>query len=270
MAATKDYSAIAKRKIVKPSSSSRMPRYLVYGRQKKGKTRFCCTAPNVLVLDPEEGTKYETKLNPDVWPITQWEDMHEAYEFLKGGSHSYEWVAIDGLTKITTMALKWVTKRALERELDRPPEMIKIQDYGRSNEQIKQMLHNFHSLGKIGMVITCQERMIVVEGPGEEDEDAEDATSMFVPDLPKGARSAVNSVVDVIGRIYMVKGDIQKKFKQADGKIVTRTIEGTQRRLWVGPHVSYDTGYRSEFTLPDMLADPTVTRLNHLIVEGKV
>ena len=45
-------------KIIKAGTKTpRMPRYLVYGRSKQGKTTFACTAPNVLVLDPESGTR---------------------------------------------------------------------------------------------------------------------------------------------------------------------------------------------------------------------
>lgn len=267
--ATKDYSAIAKAKIHKAADNTAAPRILVYGRNKKGKTHFGATAPNVLILDPEEGTKYETKLNPDVWPVTQWDDVHEAYEFLKSGKHSYEWVCLDGLTRMANMSLRYVTSRAMERELDRAPETIKIQDYGRSGELVKQMLTNFHSLRTIGMVISAQERMMEVSELGEEDEDAETTTFMYVPDVPKGARSAVNAIVDVIGRIYTVKGDFPQKYRDKDGTVKTRTVSGVQRRLWVAPNVSYDTGYRSEYVLPEYLASPTVPKLVNLIKTGK-
>jgi hypothetical protein len=36
MATTKNYAAIAKAKITRPGASERMPRVLVYGRNKKG------------------------------------------------------------------------------------------------------------------------------------------------------------------------------------------------------------------------------------------
>jgi len=69
----KDYAAIARASIVKPSKNKRMPRLLVYGRNKKGKTRFAATAPDVLIIDPEDGTKEETKIDPDTWQIEKWE-----------------------------------------------------------------------------------------------------------------------------------------------------------------------------------------------------
>lgn len=278
--ATKNYSAIAKAKIRKASQSKRKPRVLVYGRNKKGKTRFCATAPDVLILDPEDGTREETKIDPDTWPVDTWDDINDAYLFLKSGGVSpvtgrpYRWVAIDGMTKIANIALRWCQNQAEERDLERKPNQVTKQDYGRAGEMVKAMLANFHSLREVGIIITAQERMIeVTELDTPDDEDAAAVSYMFVPDLPKGARSAVNQMVDVIGRIYTVRGTFEKKVRVKKGdKIVTKTkeVEGVQRRMWIGPHETYDTGYRSSFVLPDFIKEPTVETLISTMREGKV
>lgn len=247
----------------------------MYGRNKKGKTRLCASAPNVLILDPEEGTDHETKINPDVYPIGRWEDIHDAYMWLRSGKATspktkqpYEWVALDGLTRMANMALRWVMNQEEERNLDRKPGQVGKQDYGRSGEMVKGMLYNFHGLTNMGVLITAQERMR--EAPSsEEDDDATNPSVVFVPDLPQGVRSSVNSVVDVIGRIYVVRGDFKKRVKVKETGEV-KTIEyHTQRRLWIGNHESYDTGYRSEFELPDYIVEPTATKLIKVIREGR-
>lgn len=276
--AGKDYAAIAAKKIRSANDSKRMPRVLVYGRNKKGKTRFSATAPNVLVVDPEDGTREETKLNPNVWPMDTWDDINEVYHFLKGGGKSpitkeaYRWVSLDGMTKIANIALRWVQSQEEERNLERKPNQIGKQDYGRAGEMVKGMLHNFHSLRDIGIVLTAQERMIeVTELDVPDDEDADSTNYMFVPDLPKGARSATNQIVDVIGRIYVVRGTFPKQFKKrGTNEIVTKEVEGEQRRLWIGPHELYDTGYRSQFVLPNYIKDPTIPLLIKTMREGKV
>lgn len=273
----KDYAAIAKAKIIKPSKNKRMPRILVYGRNKKGKTRFACTAPDVLILDPESGTTEETKLDPDTWPIEKWEDLHEVYLFLKNGGKSpttgrpYKWVALDGMTKIANYALRWVRAQSGESVLVNKPQQISPRDYGRAGEMVKGLLHNFHTLRDIGIVFTAQERMEVIEEMDttlSEDEDATPAGYMFVPDLPKGARSGMNQVVDVIGRIYVVKGEFEIT-KVIKGKKVTKTTN-IQRRLWLGPDDSYDTGARSSFVLPDFIENPTVESVVSAMREGKI
>lgn len=275
--ATKDYAAIAAKKIRKPGTG-RKPRLLVYGRNKKGKTRFCSTAPNVLVLDPESGTEEERSANPDVWPIDTWDDINEAYMFMKGGGKSpstkepYEWVALDGLTRLASISLRWVMGQEEERNLERKPGMVTKQDYGRSGEMVKGMLHNWHSLRNVGLIITAQERMIEAESADDSDEDFEAVPAQYVPDLPKGARSAVNQVVDVIGRIYVVRADVKRRFRDKNNpdRVITKTQENVlQRRLWVGPHPSYETGYRSDFELPNYIPDPTVARVIRAMKEGK-
>lgn len=251
-----DYKAIGAARIKKPGTKPK--RILVYGRNKKGKTRFGYSAPKTLFLDPEVGTE-ELPDDADIWPIGKWEDVDEAFKFLASGQHDFEWVCVDGLTRIHNMALRFVMQQAELRDLDRPPGMVQQRDYGKAGEMMKGMLFNFHNL-PMGVVYTAQERQ---EIPGEfdsEDEDSEQATARFVPDLPKGVRSSVNAIVNVIGRIYTVKLEHPTKENQFY----------TQRRLWIGPSEAFDTGVRSKHTVPDMIKNPTVPKLIELMDKGTI
>lgn len=263
--ASKDYAKIAKAKIRKPSEVIRKPRLLVYSRNKKGKTTFCNSAANVLFLDPENGTDELKRSDPDVWPVKSWLDIDEAYQFLKGSKEAqkYEWVAVDGTTRMSNMALRYVMRSEEERNLERRPGFVEQRDYGKSGELFKGMLVNFQTLPQ-GVIYTSQERIVQVDNGVSEDEDAEDVATMFVPDLPKGVRASLNSIVDVIGRLYVVKST--KKVRRA-GEVIEK--EYYQRRLWTGDHPQYDTGARSEYDLPDYLKDPTVDRLVNLIRTGE-
>lgn len=253
--ASKDYAAIAAKHIRKPGE--RKPRLLVYGRNKQGKTTFCASAPNVLIIDPEGGAEYTDK-SVDIWPVHQWSDLTDVFHFLRSGNHSYEWVALDGLTRISNMSLRFVMQQQEERDLDRIPGMVQMKDYGKSGELMKGMLYNFHTLD-MGVIYTAQDRMDTSHMPDvEDDEDIEDVDARFVPDLPKGVRSNVNAIVDVIGRIYTVTVEGEKNGK---------TIKGRQRRLWVAPCEQYDTGYRSKNRLPSFVKGPTVPKLIDLIKE---
>ena len=255
-ATSKNYAAIAKSKIYKPSAApERGLSILVYARNKKGKTRFCATAPDVLILDPEYGADQLTALDPSVWPITRWQDLDEVYRYLSTERHPFKFVAFDGLTRFSNMSLRFVMEQAEESDLSRKPGMVQQRDYGKSGELMKALMYNFHNL-PIGVIYTAQERQIEGEF-AEEDDDAEAAATQYVPDLPKGVRSTVNSVVDVIGRLYTIRTD------DKEGNPVIR------RRLWLSPSSIYDTGYRSEFILPDYLTTPTVPRLINLINNGK-
>lgn len=265
--ATKDYAAIAAAKMYRPADRVRMPRLLIYSRNKKGKTYFAKSAsPRTLILDPEQGTSEMKSSNPHVWPVERWEDTDEAYQFLRhvnkcpfkgcpqGQDHPFDWCAPDGLTKMNNMALKYVMRISEERSLDRIPGMVQQRDYGKSGELMKDLLVNFHNL-PMGVIFTAQERQMEAFD-SEEDEDYEDNSAWYVPDLPKGVRGAANAIVDVIGRLYVVKidGDPPKK----------------QRRLWLGESAMYDTGYRSDFVLPDHIPNPTIPKLVTLMRTGTI
>lgn len=264
----KDYAKIAASKIQRPANVKRMPRILVYSRNKKGKTTFALSAGvgRTLILDPEHGSSEMKKSNPHVWPIDRWEDWDESYEFLRhvnkcpdpdcefGKDHPFSWVSPDGLTKASNHSLKYVMRMEEERSLTRIPGMVQQRDYGKSGELLKDLLTKFHNL-PLGIIFTAQERQ-VESSDSEEDEDFDDIPSAYVPDLPKGVRGSANAIVDVIGRLYVVRtqDDPPKK----------------ERRLWVGESARYDTGYRSDFVLPDYIANPTVPRLVSLMRTGEI
>lgn len=262
----KDYLAIAKKNVIRVADDAYFPKLLVYSRNKKGKTTFALSGgiEKTLVLDPEQGTKAMLSKNPYVWPINKWEDMGDAYGALRTGQLSpkaltgqgpdepFEFVSVDGVTKINGMALRYIMRVAEERDLDRRPGMVDRRDYNKSGQLMRDMLNNFHTL-KMGVIYTAQERMITSDS-GDNDEDEE--TTFFVPDLPAGVRGEVNSIVDVICRLYVVR-------------VETKNGTRAQRRLQIGPHERYDTGYRSDYVLPDMLRNPTVPKLLTLIREGE-
>ena len=254
----KDYAAIAAKHITRPSAlQDRKPSILIYARNKKGKTRFGTTAGKgkVLMVDPEHGTDLMTERDPDTWHIGAWDEMDDIYKFLRTVDHPYEYVCLDGLTRISNMALRFVMSQAEEHDLNRRPGMVQQKDYGKAGELMKGMLYNFHNL-PIGKIYTAQERQIDGTNFDSDDDDSEDATVQYVPDLPKGVRAAVNGIVDVIGRLYTVKAEVGEE-----------TV--LRRRLWLEPSVMYDTGYRSDYALPQYLSNPTVPRLVKLINEGK-
>lgn len=248
----KDYAAIAAKMIQRPADFKRKPKILIYARNKKGKTTFGISAgvEKTLVIDPEHGADEMKTKNPHVWPISRWEELDDVYNFLRYSKHDYQWVVLDGLTRMNNMALKYVMRLQEEKSLDRIPGMVQQRDYGKSGELMKDLLTRFHTL-PMGVVFTAQERQ---DNPGdsEEDEDVEEAVSIFIPDLPKGVRSYINSIVDVIGRLYVVKND--------EGK--------AERRLWIGESVKYDTGYRSDYTLPETVRNPSIPKLVLLIRTG--
>lgn len=253
----KDYEAIASEKIRKPSEAAHARKILVYARNKVGKTGMCMSAPGVLIADPEHGTDPYIRQDPDVWPIEQWDDLDDFYRFARTGKHDYEWFALDGMTRMHNMALRKVMKLQEDIDLNRIPGLVRRQDYGKANELTKGMMYNWLQL-PYGVIFTAQERKIQTTFEDEE-EDLGSVQIEYVPDLPAGARKAVNEVADIIGRLYVQKVKVRAK---GEKEIKVKN----QRRLHIGPHEQYDTGYRSDFDLPDMVRNPTVPKLVSMLM----
>lgn len=251
--ATVDYNAIAKKRITRPAEEKTFPKILIYARNKKGKSTFGISGgiERTLVLDPEHGTDEMKTSNPHTWHIEKWEDLDDAINFLKFGTHNYQWVCVDGMTKLHNMALRYVMKVQEEKSLDRQPGLVQQRDHGKAGELSKELINKLHRL-KMGVIFTAQERMEEAQD-SEEDDDVEGVDAIYIPDLPKGVRGTLNSVVDVIGRLYVYKDD--------DGR--------PKRRLWIGESLMYDTGYRSDHKLKDYLDSPTIPRLVRYIRTGK-
>ena len=270
--ARKDYLAIAAERVIRPADMPPNFSFLIYGRNKRGKTTFSLSGgiDETLLVDPENGSGLMIESNPFVWPIARWADFDEVWGALRTGKLSpnhikqgesstpFRFVSLDGLTKINNVCLKHVMKVQEDRDLDRQPGFVQQRDYGKSGELMKEMFAKFHNL-KMIKIYTCQERMIsgTESWMGDEEDEAEAADITWVPDLPKGVRADIEGLVDVIGRIYTKKVEVKGKPK-------------LQRRLQIGIDDGLDTGYRSDFNLPDMIRYPSVKKLMKLMSEGKL
>jgi hypothetical protein len=263
----KDYVAVAKKHITTPSRLAAHRRILVYGRNKKGKTTFALSSGRAqsLVIDCEHGTDAMLKSDPYVWHLDKWEDIDDIAGAVRTGELSpkrlglgpeeepFTWLVPDTLTRFNNLALRRVMRIAEETNLDRIPGLVDRRDYFKSGELMKEMLMQFHSL-PINICYTAQERMKSVGGY-DEDEDSDDPEYIMVPDLPDAVRGAANSWVEVIGRIYVVRVEVNDKLRP-------------QRRLHVGVNDKYDTGYRSDFVLPDVIRNPTLPKLVQYMTKG--
>lgn len=265
--AEKDYDAIARRKIKKPTGGRR--RVLVYAKNKTGKTAFGISddPSRTLVIDPEEGTEWLTVRQPDIWEIDSWEDVDEVYKYLRHSTQArqaYDWIVWDGCTKINDFALRWIMRKEEERDLGRRPGIIDRRDYNKSGRIVRDWVINCHNL-PFNLVFTAQERTeeIKKKGDDEADEDAENTAKIrYVADMPKGARSALYSEVEVIGRLYVAR--VRGRKRGTDEEVTVN-----QRRLWLAPHELYDTGARSEYKLPDFIKNPTLPKLVAAMTTGE-
>ena len=239
---------LAKTKIVKGGTAERNPQLLIYGRNKVGKTTLTATAPNVLIVDPEHGAE-QSASDIDLWPATSWNEVIEAQQYAISTDCAYDWVCFDGLTRIHAMALQHVMGGRSMGDLTKHPALVQQRDYGAAGELVKGFLWQLAG-AKPGIIYTAQERL---EESGDYDEQLLDSTYRQVVDLPRGARFAVNSIVDVIGHLELKRQSVTKNGET----IGHRTV----RELRIGPHPSLDTGYRSTAKIKPTLTNPTIPAL---------
>jgi phage nucleotide-binding protein len=231
----------------------------VYGRNKSGKTHFAGSSNlKTLIIDCEEkGT--ETLVgrdNIEVYELSRWEELDWIYWHLKANDHDFEVVAIDTVTMLSTLGLKWVLGDNMDPSAD--PLMPDRRHYGKLNMALSQAMINWRNL-PLHVLFLAQERTETVE-----DETDEMATlSEIVPSLTKGPRTTLLGAVGTIGRIYTRQ--VTKK-----NKTTGKTVERTERRMLVGTSEKFAGGTRIK-NMPRILVNPTLQGiLDHRAKHGEV
>lgn len=86
--------------IVPVSANTTGINILVYGDNGSGKTPLAGTAPNCLILDADNGTESAAMHDSSAvkWPMRNWNDMEDAYEYLRHEDHGFEWVWLDSVS----------------------------------------------------------------------------------------------------------------------------------------------------------------------------
>lgn len=216
-------------------------RVLVYGPNKKGKTRFGASGPHTLLIDVNErGTKSVASYkNVDVFQVDNWADITYAYWFLKASNHDYETVCIDTATQMQHVCMKHILKEAEDRDPHRDPHTPSLREWMKLAELMKPLILNIRNL-PMHCVFLAQERSV----------DNEDGENERVPDLSPGARGTLMGSVDVIGRVF-------QKEVRAVNKATKKETKKWQNFMLVGEHDRYPTGNR--LGLPRVIREPRMS-----------
>lgn len=255
---TKNASEITKRvksKIKRASEINDPYKILVYSRPGKGKTRLMATLPNVLIIDVNDRGTRSTKrdLDPNVYLVDRLPEMDDLYWFLSEGDHSFESVAIDGVTGLQVLALKFVMNDEAIRDASRDPNMPSKQAWGKANELCKSYITNFRNL-PMHVGFTALERS---RDMAEDDE--EESQIVISPAVSPGVANHLEAAVGTIGhltnrRVVVGKGKAKKS--------VIRTY------LRVGPSERYITKDRDGL-FGDVIRNPHLGKMIEQIEGGQ-
>jgi hypothetical protein len=209
-------------------------RGLVYARPKVGKTRLVSTLPDVLVLDiVEKGTKsVKRDLDPHVYRVRRVAELDDLYWYLQSGDHEFKSWALDGVTGLQSLVLRFVMGDEAERDASKDPQMPSRQIWGKVNEICREYITNFANLPMHGCFTALERSRDIAE------EDDDESQIVVGPAVTPGIANHLEGSVDTIGRLTAKEVVVKGK---SDGEKVKRVI---RRTLWLGPSEKYIAGER--------------------------
>lgn len=263
-AAAKKLHARVSKRIMPASALPKRFRMLVYGRSGVGKTRLVSSCPNVLLIDVnEQGHDSVTKdWDPHVYPVEYWDQLLEVFWYLQSGDHSYKAFAIDGITGMQNLCMKFVLGDEASRDASRDPDMPSRQVWGKVGELMKTQIINFRNLPMHGLFTALERKRFT----GDDQDEAEEAEVSFGPNCSPGIAAQVEAAVGMIGYLYNRQVVIRPKAKE--GKKRPKPQRVARTRLIIGPSDRYLTKDRYGLMVPYIDAPDIQTMLSSIYDEG--
>lgn len=230
---------------------------VVYARPKTGKTRFCATAPDVLIIDvDEEGTdSTRDDTNPYTARVRTWSEIIELYWFLQSGDHKYKSVAIDTVSAMQTLAMNFVLGDEVARDASRDPDQPSQRVYQKVSQLMKTQITNFRNL-PMNVIFTAHTRT------REQGEGEEDITYITGPNIQPAVSSHLLGAVGLIG--YMTKREVRVRVKGTNKKKRVKRVS-----MLIGPSDRFETGVRySALKDFDRIDNPNFMEIMEMIKQG--
>lgn len=193
---------------------------LVYGPSGVGKTVFGGSAENVLILGVENGTvsAKRQKSKADLWPVSHWDDIEEAYEWLYDNpDHGYDWIVIDSITQMQQLLLRNILELAVKENGNRDLDIPAIQDHQKWQNMFKRFVLAYCDL-EVNVLFTALVR-------NEEDEEGE---QFVTPDI-QGKGYQMSQAICGMMSAY---GYMQVKRKKVKAKDGTEKVARVRRITW--------------------------------------
>lgn len=212
------------------SESDAFLKMCVYGRNGVGKTTFCGSSDfKTLVIDCNEQGWVAVRKRPNVsvYKLEYWDQLDWVYWYLRAGTHEYKVVAIDTITMLANIGMKWILGDEASRDPSRDPQMPDKRHWGKLGEVMKTTIINFRNL-PMHVIFTAQEKATSTE-------DEEGGTILEIhPELSPSPRSTLLSAVGIIGRLYTREVELKEGKKRME------------RRMLLGTHPKYVSKNRFE------------------------
>ena len=228
--------------------------YVFYGRSGTGKTTLACSFPGpVLLIDANDrGDDSVSDVKElKIFDAVEWEDIEDAYWFLKKNPDRYKTVVLDTVTMIQALAMEFtMEKKKTKKALGTWGSMTK-QEWGQVAELMKTQIINFRNL-PMEVVFIAQDRTFNFD----DEEGATDEAIMpeVGPRLMPSVASVLNAAVHVIGNTFV---RVRYVKKEVNGK--KKDVQRIEYCLRIGPNPVYITKVRKPKSIeaPAFIVDPT-------------
>lgn len=219
--------------------------------------------PGLLIDIKDRGTGSVRNVKGlEVLEVDSYEEVEEAFWFLKANPKKYKTVILDHMTQLQQVVIEEVMagkKKKGNKNLGDWGTMTK-QDWGEVSALMKSSVTNFRDL-PMNVVFLAQDRVFNVD---DADESVGEIDPEVGPRLSPATASHLCAAVSVIGNTFIRS---RTKTIKVDGK--SKTKEVVEYCLRLGPSSAYITKIRKpkDTSIPSFLVDPTYDELIE-IIEG--
>lgn len=191
---------------------------IVYSEPGGGKTRLAGTSPNALILNADGSDAVESARvagsTAHVWDINTYKDLDDAYEYMRRGTHSYEWVWLDSISLFQEKGMDDIMAEVVKSKPHRDPFVPDRLEYVKNMNHLSKWVRHMKAL-PINFGITAHVLRV---------EDEDDGEVTYMPWVQgRNMPSKVCGYMSIVGRLYVAKkkgGDEQVRVLQVrkDGK----------------------------------------------------
>jgi hypothetical protein len=150
---------------LRPIASSIKTCMLIFGRSGIGKTRLIGSGPNTLILHPPtdhmdsiRGGDAQEKV------INDWDDMTEAYEYLRHGGHAnHDWVWLDSISLFQDTGLDDIWEGVIADKPHRAKHGADKGEYGINMQRLARWVRHMVGLPGFNFGITAHQADLVDE-----------------------------------------------------------------------------------------------------------
>lgn len=208
--------------------------FLLYADSGVGKTVFSGGAG--LILGVEQGTVSAKRQgsNAKLWPIKTWSDLQKAFAWLKKNPDAFDWVALDSITAMQQLALKWILEKEYKAaggaQSNRDIDIPQIQDHQKWQNMFKRFIKGFIDL-PVNVLFTALPLHV----------EDEEGMALVLPDLQgKGYQIAqwVCAQMSVVGYMKLIRKKVGVDPKTEEPKL--REVRRVYFQRTAAPHFAKD------------------------------